>query len=353
VSQHRGGCCCGDCSVGIFCPTDVLYKNTAAPGFSGRSIEQIYKSIYDDRGKGKVCRIDSEATLSQVNVAYFGILTPVNVVASPPTRYVFRPNVVTSSPTTNGVIHGYASPWWTSSSLGEALSKFVARGGRLVLIGDGYGNSAVGGPPVFSEAAVDHCNQVMIAANNGNSLVSQFVNTNQCINCFGECFCTAGTCVKYSSVKQIDPGTPFSFYQDNGIYNASGCFVALFAPGNTNETFPLTPPIPHGSTNTCGSPLAQQVYPIAYTQLSGGHHMVVADVNCFMTSPTIINIFNQGGGGCACGTNCNGGCCPTASTVPATLNSACNPTGIFTGLNYFDINLPFLWSLSGKCPTCP
>jgi len=73
--------------------------------------------------------------------------------------------------------------------------------------------------------------------------------------------------------------------------------------------------------------------------------MVVGDVNCFLTTPIPINILNQG-------TN-NGGCTAGTNIVPATFNSECNPNGIFTGLNYFDINLPFLWSLVGKCQTCP
>ena len=343
---RAAGCCCDQPkNVGIFCPNQLSFTRvTGQPSFGGYSIEQLYKNIYDNRGKGKVVRIDSEATLMSCGVAFFGVLTPTNLTGSSPLiKIVYTPEVVTTAPTNaQGGLSGYASGWWTSSSIGEALSKFVASGGRLVFIGEGYG---VGSTPTVTNIALDHVNQVFVKSNNGNSSgVVQYAQAPQCNNCYGECFCVAGNCAKYTAIRSVVPNTPFSFYQNNGIYNSSGCYLSFFAPGSSNEIGPLVGSVGHGTAGTCGNPFVGPAYPVGHSALSGGYQMVVADVNCFMVSPvSVVNPFS---------TTSNGGQCPTSLTISSTINSACNPSGLFTGLSYFDINLPFLWTLNEKCPTC-
>lgn len=347
---RAAGCCCEKGNVGIFCPDDTLFKlTTNSPAILGHSLENIYKYIYDNRGKGKVVRIDSEQTLMDCSVAFFGVLTGANITgASPTMKMVFTPDTgVTSTGTTGNGLVRYPSPWWSSPTLSEALSKFVAKGGRLVLLGDGPGTSATNFQ--FRASAVDNCNTMLFLANNQNNAGScvQFVNPGVCSNCYGECFCTAGTCAKSTAVRKLFEGTPFSYYPNNGLWTdpeGSGTYLAFFSNGSSNEFQLLVGGISYFGAASCGGALLGTYYPAAYSQLSGGYHIVISDVNCVLTSPIGISVFNQGGS--------NGGACPTGSTVPATLNSACNPNGMFTGLNYLDINLPFLWTLAQPCTTC-
>lgn len=343
---RAAGCCCDPSgTVGVFCPDEASFKRTTGqPSFGGYSVEQLYKNIYDNKGKGSVVRIDSEATLMRCNVAFFGVLTPTNLASSSPLiKIVYTPEVVTTTPTNaQGGLSGYATQWWTSPTLVQALSKFVAKGGRLVFIGEGYG---IGSSPTVTNIALDHVNGVLRKANNDSLAgVVQFAQAPQCNNCYGECFCVAGNCAKYTAIRAVYPDTPFSFYANNGIYNSSGCYLSFFAPGSSNETGPLVGAVGHGTAGTCGSPFAGAAYPVAHSALSGGYQMVVADVNCFMVSPvSVVNPF---------GATTNGGQCPASLLISSTINPACNPEGLFTGLSYFDVNLPFLWTLNEKCPTC-
>jgi hypothetical protein len=346
---RAAGCCCQKGNVGIFCPDDVLFKQGAvSPGLQGHSIENIYKFIYDNKNKGKVVRIDSEKTLMDCNVAFFGVLTGANSTASATSpKVVFSPATGASATgsTSNGLIR-YTNPWWSSPSMSEALSKFVAKGGRLVLLGDGPGVNAT---PAFRAGAVSECNSILVAANNNNNASScvQFVNPPACTNCFGECFCTSPKCAKGTALRQVLPNTPFSYYPNNGIWTdpeGSGTYLAFFFPGSSNEFQLLTGGVSYFSSNSCGGGSVGTYYPAAYSQLSGGYHIVISDVNCVLTSPVSIGIFSQ--------LDPNDGGCPGTNQVDATINAACNPNGMFTGLNFLDINLPFLWTLAQPCTTC-
>jgi hypothetical protein len=220
-----------------------------------------------------------------------------------------------------------------------------------VAIGDTSSRGSVGSAAVIVQSVIDTMNGTFTACRGGVStgltILSDATPADNvlCTQTGLGCSCSSSTIPRYWVGKVSVP----SGDADGAIFkssdDASEHWLSVFGVGHSSGGVSLTDNLSatYGNLggNTCNTTSAT-LRPFAYEKIEKGYIIYMGDRNMFAWQHSIANAVTPSLAACG-----------VANTVfPTSINCFTGPTAIYGGLNVYEANKFFLWSLLKLCSTC-
>jgi hypothetical protein len=326
MSTHRA-CCCNN--IGI------LTDSTNFEGSITEPCKTDFEKMYE--GKANVIRVDSIEALNSCSVVFFGLVRLRGASTQTASLYPSYDNHLGTG---------------SSAALNAKLNEYVKNGGKVVAIGDTVGRSSATVPNGTVEANLNTMNATFTAFRGGVSTGLTILpdvstaNLTSCTQAGLGCSCASTQISRYwtgrVSVPSGDPdGEIFKSSED-----ASEHWISAFGVGHSSGGISLTSDISASflslSPNTCSSTSAT-LRPFAYEKIEKGYIIYLGDRNMFAWQRTLEAPTGLTPALAPCGVS--------NSTFPTTINCFTGPSG-YTGLNVYEANKFFLWSLLKACSSC-
>lgn len=324
MSTHRV-CCCNN--IGIL--TDATNFNGSTTNPCKTDFEKMYE------GKANVIRVDSIEALNSCSVVFFGIVRLQGASTQTPSLYPSYDNFLGTG---------------SASALNAKLHEYVKNGGKVVAIGDTSTKTSSGATSPFPQASINTMNNTLTACRNGVSsgltILSDIPEANQttCAQASLGCSCGTTTISRYwvgqVSVPSGDAdGAIFKSSED-----ASQHWISAFSVGHSSGGVALTANVSATNQNLSGTCTftSASLRPFAYEKVDKGYIMYIGDRNMFAWQRSLENS----------GVAPNLTPCGAALVFPTNINCFTGLVTEYTGLNVFEANKFFLWSLLKPCSGC-
>ena len=325
MSTHRV-CCCNN--IGILTDATNFNGSVTAP------CKTDFEKMYD--GKANVIRVDSIEALNSCSVVFFGIVRLQGASTQAPSLYPSYDNWLGTG---------------SASTLNAKLYEYVKNGGKVVAIGDTSSRTTPTAVSPLPQASADIMNSTLTACRNGVSsgltILPDISEANQtsCTQGSLGCSCGGAPIARYwvgqISVPSGDAdGAIFKSSED-----ASQHWISVFGVGHSSGGVALTANVnavnQSLSTNTC-SVTSASLRPFAYEKVDKGYIMYLGDRNMFAWQRSLETT----------GSSPNLTPCGAANVFPTNINCFTGPVAEYTGLNVYEANKFFLWSLLKACSSC-
>ena len=336
MSTHRV-CCCNN--IGIL--TDLTTFNGSVTAPCKTDFEKMYE------GKANVIRVDSIETLNSCSVVFFGIVRLQGASSQIASLYPSYDNHLGTG---------------SAAALNVKLNEYVKNGGKVVAIGDTVSRTTYNVAAGTLKANLDTMNSTFTAFRGGVSTGLTILpdvddaNLSRCSQANLGCFCGAQQINRYwtgsVSVPSGDPdGDIFKSSED-----ASEHWISAFGVGHSSGGISLTNNISASfqSSNPgcsavppdpalCCPATTSTLRPFAYEKIEKGYIIYIGDRNMFAWQRSL-----EGAAIVPSLTPCG----VPNTTFPTTINCFTGPSAIYTGLNVYEANKFFLWSLLKACSSC-
>jgi hypothetical protein len=326
MSTHRV-CCCNN--IGIL--TDLTTFNGSVTAPCKTDFEKMYE------GKANVIRVDSIEALNSCSVVFFGVVRLQGASSQIASLYPSYDNHLGTG---------------SAAALNVKLNEYVKNGGKVVAIGDTVSRTTSGTAAGTLESNLNTMNSTFTAFRGGVSTGLTILpdvasaNLTSCTQANLGCSCGAQQINRYwtgrVSVPSGDPeGDIFKSSED-----ASEHWISAFGVGHSSGGVSLTSDISASFTNlspnTCTSTSAT-LRPFAYEKIEKGYIIYIGDRNMFAWQRSLE--------GAAIVPNLTP-CGVSNTTFPTTIDCFTGPAAEYSGLNVYEANKFFLWSLLKACSSC-
>lgn len=335
MSNHRV-CCCNN--IGIL--TDLATFNGSAAAPCKTDFEKMYE------GKGNVIRVDSIEALKSCSVVFFGLVRLASGVSQTQSLYPTYDNYLGTG---------------SSAALNVQLNEYVKNGGKVVAIGDTASRGNIGSPAVVVQSVINTMNSTFTACRGGVSagltILSDTTPADNVLCSQGGlgCSCAGSSITRYwtgrVSVPSGDPNGDIFKSSDD----ASEHWLSAFGVGHSSGGVSLTSDIsasfsnlnsgcvgPPPNTALCCPTPTSTLRPFAYEKIEKGYIIYMGDRNMFAWQHSITN--NITPSLAVCGVS--------DKVFPTTISCFTGPSAIYNGLNVYEANKFFLWSLLKLCSSC-
>jgi hypothetical protein len=325
MSNHRA-CCCNN--IGI------LTDSTNFDGSASEPCKTDFEKMYE--GKANVIRVDSIEALNSCSVVFFGIVRLKAGASQTPSLYPLYDNYLGTG---------------SSAALNVKLNEYVKNGGKVVAIGDTSSRGSLTTAAGMVQSVINTMNGTFTACRGGVStgltILSDATPADNLLCSQGSlgCSCVGSIIKRYWVGKVSVP----SGDADGAIFkssdDASEHWLSAFGVGHSSGGVSLTDNISatydNLGTNTCNTTSAV-LRPFAYEKIEKGYIIYMGDRNMFAWQASL-----------SIGVAPNVSVCGVpANTFPTSLNCFTGPAAIYGGLNIFEVNKFFLWSLLKPCSSC-
>ena len=336
MSNHRV-CCCNN--IGILTDATIFEGTVASP------CKTDFEKMYE--GKANVIRVDSIETLNTCSVVYFGIVQLTGASLQSPSLYPSYDNWLGTG---------------SASAVNAKLYEYVRNGGKIVAIGDTVSRTASGTAAGTIEANLNTMNTTLTACRNGVSSGLTILpdvataNLTTCTQANLDCSCAGTQINRYWTGRVLVPSNDPDGEIFKSSEEATEHWISAFGVGHSSGGISLTNDISASFTNLnsgcngpppnpalcCPAPTST-LRPFAYEKIEKGYIMYLGDRNMFAWQRSLEG---------ASIVPSLGPCGVPNTTFPRTINCFTGPTEQYTGLNVYEANKFFLWSLLKPCSSC-
>ena len=327
MSGRLHGCCCD--KVGILTDATTFAGSLAAP------CKTDFEKMYD--GKAEVVRVDSIETLNSCSVVYFGVVRLAGASTQTPSLYPSYDNWLGAG---------------SAIAVNAQLYEYVRNGGKIVAIGETLSRKVAGTAIGTIEANLNTMNETLLACRNGVSAGLTILpdvstaNLTSCTQASLGCSCSATLISRYFVGRISVPSGNLDGEIFKSSDEATQHWISTFGVGHSSGGFSLTSDVSATfislSPNTCSATTAT-LRPFAYEKIEKGYIMYLGDRNMFAWQRSL-----EGAAIVPSLTPCG----VSNTTFPTTINCFTGPAGEYTGLNVYEANKFFLWSLLKPCSSC-
>ena len=325
MSNHRV-CCCNN--IGILTDLTTFDGSAAAP--CKTDFERMYE------GKANVIRVDSIEALNSCSVVFFGLVRLASGVSQTSSLYPTYDNYLGTG---------------SSAALNVKLNEYVKNGGKVVAIGDTSSRGNISSAAVILQSVIDTMNGTFTACRGGVStgltILSDATPADNvlCTQAGLGCSCSGSSIPRYWTGKVTVPtGDP-----DGEIFkssdDASEHWLSAFGVGHSSGGVSLTSNISatyaNLGSNTCNTTSAT-LRPFAYEKVDKGYIIYMGDRNMFAWQHSIANAITPSLAVCGV----------SDKVFPTAISCFTGPSAIYNGLNVYEANKFFLWSLLKLCSSC-
>jgi hypothetical protein len=325
MSNHRV-CCCNN--IGI------LTDSTNFEGSASAPCKTDFEKMYE--GKANVIRVDSIEALNSCSVVFFGIVRLASGVSQTQSLYPSYNNYLGTG---------------SVAALNVKLNEYVKNGGKVVAIGDTSSRGQTTQAAIVVQSVIDTMNGTFTACRGGVStgltILSDATPADNLLCSQGSlgCSCAGSTIGRYWTGRVSVPSGDLNGEIFKSSEEASENWLSAFGVGHSSGGVSLTSDIPatynNLGGNTCNTTSAV-LRPFAYEKIEKGYIIYMGDRNMFAWQASL-----------SIGVAPNVSVCGVpANTFPITINCFTGPAAIYGGLNIFEVNKFFLWSLLKPCSSC-
>jgi hypothetical protein len=337
MSGRLHGCCCD--KVGILTDATTFAGSLAAP------CKTDFEKMYD--GKADVVRVDSIETLNSCSVVYFGVVRLVGASTQTPSLYPSYDNWLGTG---------------SAIAVNAQLYEYVRKGGKIVAIGETLGRSVSGTAIGTIEANLNTMNETLLACRNGVSAGLTILpdvataNLTTCTQANLGCSCSVTQINRYFVGRVSVPSGDLDGEIFKSSDEATQHWISAFGVGHSSGGISLTDDVSASFSNLnsgclgpppdaalcCQTPTST-LRPFAYEKIEKGYIMYLGDRNMFAWQRSLEG---------ALIVPSLAPCGVSNTTFPTTINCFTGPAGEYTGLNVYEANKFFLWSLLKPCSSC-
>ncbi len=324
MSTHRV-CCCNN--VGILTDDATFNGTVTAP------CKTDFEKMYE--GKANVIRVDSIETLNSCSVVFFGLVRLTSSTNQPSSLYPSYDNWLGTG---------------SAAALNAKLYEYVKNGGKVVAIGDTSSQRTSTEQSPFPQVSIDTMNSTLAACRNGVTsgltILSDILapNLSSCAQASLGCSCAGNSISRYWVGQVSVPSGDADGQIFKSSEDASQHWISVFGVGHSSGGVSLTANVNSvyqslGSTCTATS---SSLRPFAYEKVEKGYIMYLGDRNMFawqrsLETTGILPLLTP---------------CGASNVFPTNINCFTGPVAEYTGLNVYEVNKFFLWSLLKPCSSC-